>query len=59
MQRKRKQYSIENQLRVLKLGDDYGFSIVLDNNLEGAEFMVRTLTRKEVPSPAPRLTSMP
>ncbi len=47
MQRKRKQYSIEDQLRVLKLGDDYGFSIVLDNNLEGAEFMVRTLTRKE------------
>ena len=59
MQRKRKQYSIEDQLRVLKLGDDYGFSIVLDNNLEGAEFMVRTLTRKEVPSPAPRLTPMP
>ena len=44
MQRKRKQYSIEDQLRALRLGDDNGFSIVLDNNIRGAEFMARTLT---------------
>lgn len=44
MQRKRKQYSIEDQLRALRLGDDNGFTIVLDNNIKGAEFMARTLT---------------
>ena len=44
MQRKRKQYSIEDQLRALRLGDDNGFTIVLNNNIKGAEFMARTLT---------------
>ena len=44
MQGKRKQYSIEDQLRALKLGDDNGFTIVLNNNIKGAEFMARTLT---------------
>lgn len=44
MQRKRKQYSIEDQLRALMLGDDNGFTIVLNNNIKGAEFMARTLT---------------
>ena len=42
--RKRKQYSIEDQLRALRLGDDNGFTIVLNNNIKGAEFMARTLT---------------
>ena len=44
MQRKRKQYSIEDQLRALRLGDDNGFTIVINNNIKGAEFMARTLT---------------
>ena len=44
MQRKRKQYSIEDQLRALRLGDDNGFTIVLNNSIKGAEFMARTLT---------------
>ena len=44
MQRKRKQYSIEDQLRALRLGDDNGFTIVLNNNIKGAEFMAKTLT---------------
>ena len=44
MQGKRKQYSIEDQLRALRLGDDSGFTIVLNNNIKGAEFMARTLT---------------